>query len=170
MTKIVGIYKITTPDNKAYIGQTRNFAHRVRLHKHSTKQIKLKESINQYGRNAHIFDLIHELPNDITQDVLDDYERLYMDQYRECGIELLNLKQGGANGKHCNESIEKMKGKLGKWMIGRSPSDEIIAKIVSKTKGMKRSEETRRRLSESKKGAKNPMFGKNTNNKPKKNV
>lgn len=53
-----------------------------------------------------------------------------------------------------------MKGKLGKWMIGRKMSKERIQKTASKTKGQKRTDESKLNYRNSRLGDKNPMYGK----------
>jgi group I intron endonuclease len=159
---MIGVYKITSPSDKVYIGQSANIEYRWECYRkgYSKKQAKLHASFKKYGVSAHLFEIVHELPVDIDQLALDNYEQIYMDAYMDCGVELLNLREAGCTGRHSEESKEKMKGKLGKWMIGRKLSAETIAKRTAKQKGMKRSKESVKRYSESKKGANNPNFGK----------
>lgn len=159
---MVGIYKITSPTGKAYIGQSLVIEQRKRYYSYSIKpkQPKLYNSIKKHGWESHRFEVIHELPIDVSQDVLNAYEELYMSQYKECGIELLNVREAGSRGRHSNESIKKMKGKLGKWMIGRKKPREIIDKTTVKITGLKRSDESKARYSLSRLGDKNPMYGK----------
>ena len=79
MNKIVCIYKITSPSNKVYIGQSRNISKRINNYSNLNckKQRKLYNSLKFYGWENHIFSIISELPNDINQTVLDSYEVLY---------------------------------------------------------------------------------------------
>lgn len=168
MVKVVGIYQIKAPDGKMYIGASRNIYQRFNHHKNicTTKHRKLRESLDKFGRNNHEYLILHKLPSDVSDDVIDRYEVFYIEQFKSCGIGLLNLTSGGrVNFKFTQDSIDSMKGKQGKHMKGRRLSDESIEKIRAKLKGIKRSEETKRKLSEGKMGAKNPMFGKHTNNK-----
>ena len=167
MKKITGIYRISSPIGSVYIGASRNILQRFNQHKNKaiTKHRLLRDSLDQYGVKNHKFEIIYVLPHDVLDKVLFDYEELHINQYKEFGITLLNLREGGIGGKHSEETIAKMKGNNGKHMIGRKLSAESIAKRTAKLKGMKRSEEARRNLSLSKMGAKNPMFGKHTNNK-----
>lgn len=156
------IYKITSPSGKVYIGQSMDVEKRWASYRNgnSKKQAKLHASFLKYGVDAHGFEVLCKLPLDTHQIVLDRHEQLFMDLYRETGHELLNLRHAGCTGRHSSTSRQKMKGKLGKWMIGRSLSPETIAKRTAKQKGMKRSAESRQRLSESKRGSKNPRHGK----------
>lgn len=111
VSQIACIYKITSPTDKVYIGQTRNAKIRFRAHR-NFKWCRYKSglinSFNKYGIDSHSFEIIHFLPNDVTQDVLDAYEQLYMDLYSACGIELLNSKEGGYKGSHSDEAKLKM--------------------------------------------------------------
>ena len=74
---MVGIYKITSPTNKIYIGQSWDIKNRWKGYKY-TKQNKsinkLQSSFIKYGLKNHIFEIIHELPYDITQNILDNYD------------------------------------------------------------------------------------------------
>ncbi len=107
---IVAIYKIISPTGKVYIGQTWNLKDRVRHYSklRCEKQRKLYNSFIKYGFDAHKIEIICQLPQDVMQDVLNKYEQLYMDAYRDAGIVLLNLKEAGNNGKHCEETKRKM--------------------------------------------------------------
>jgi len=157
----ISIYKVTSPTGKVYIGQTVDLAKRWSQYRngHSKRQAKLHASFQKHGIDAHGFTELCSLPDGTHQIVIDRHEQLFMDLYREAGYELLNLRHAGCTGKHSKTSREKMKGRLGKWMIGRKLDPGTIAKRTAKQKGMKRSNETRQRLAASKRGAKNPRYG-----------
>lgn len=159
---ICGIYKIISPSGQVYIGQTRDVLTRFRSYWYGRRNdsgTKIISSILLHGANNHSFSIVHELPKDVEDNVLDIYEQLYIDQYRDCFIPLLNVREAGVSGKHSPESINKMKGKLGKWMIGRKPSKDIIEKIVATRKRNNRplSEESRQRYVKMQTGEKNTM-------------
>jgi len=158
----IGIYKVTSPSGKVYIGQSWNLERRFIQYgaKHIKRQPKLYASIVKYGKEAHRFEIIHELPNDVGQDILDNYEQFYMDAYSNAGFDLMNVRGGGSRGKHSEESLKKMRGLLGQWMNGRKLSDETIKKRTEKQKGLKRSDVSKLKLRESKMGEKNPHYGK----------
>ena len=109
---MVGIYKITSPTNKIYIGQSWDIKNRWKGYKY-TKQNKsinkLQSSFIKYGLKNHIFEIIHELPYDITQNILDNYEILYIQLYKNCGFTLLNIRDGGSKGKLSQETKNKLK-------------------------------------------------------------
>jgi group I intron endonuclease len=109
--KIVGIYKITSPSNKVYIGQSWNIKKRFTDYNgtYCKGQKKLWASFQKYSKNKHSFEIVHQLPFDISQEQLTIYEQLYMDSYKAVGIELMNLKDAGAYGKHTAETKEKIR-------------------------------------------------------------
>lgn len=162
LNKYACIYKITSPSGRVYIGQSMDVEKRWASYRngYSKKQAKLHASFLKHGVDTHVFEVLCKLPLDAHQVVIDRHEQLFMDLYRETGHDLLNLRYAGATGRHSLSSRQKMKGRLGKWMTGRSLSPETIAKRTAKQKGMKRTEETKRRLAASKTGNKNPQHGK----------
>lgn len=109
---MIGIYKIKSPSGNVYIGQSRNIMRRFVVYSRisqSKSQPGVHRSFLKHGIRLHDFSVIHELPIDIEQHILDEYEKFYIDQHRDCGFTLLNLKEGGQNGaKHSKESIEKI--------------------------------------------------------------
>lgn len=93
---VTGIYKITSPIGRIYIGRSYNIRKRMITHKSSKcKYGDLKKSFILYGFNSHKIEIIHELPNDVDKTTLDAYESLYIQQYKECGALLFNKNDGG---------------------------------------------------------------------------
>jgi len=126
---IKGIYKITNPKGKVYIGQSINIIKRFSSYKRLIKRSigqKLYNSFLKYGVENHKFEIIHELPIDTEQCILDTYEILYISQFKECGVEMLNLTNGGEGStgyKHNEESKKKMKkSKEGKYLGSNNPN------------------------------------------------
>src|SRR5438105_2673905 len=101
----VGIYKITSPSGKVYIGQSRDIKYRFQRYRRLSCKSKPKilSSLTKYGSCNHSFDIIHSLPLDVSQDIINKYEVFYMELYTACGIDLLNIKGGGSNGRHSEE-------------------------------------------------------------------
>lgn len=172
---MIVIYKIESPSGKIYIGQTRNYKKRMSGYKNISckRQPKLYNSLLKHGVNNHSFTIIHEFPKDITQNILDIYEQLYIDQYRDCSIQLMNIREAGSHGKHSQESIEKLKqANLGKkcsdefkrkrseimkgntLRLGSSQSKETRLKMGNSRRGQVRSEETRLKMRNSALGKK----------------
>jgi group I intron endonuclease len=159
-----GIYKITSPSNKIYIGQSWDIDKRKIYYKNSLckEQPKIYNSIKKYGWMNHKFEIIEEVDT-LNQNILNEKEVYWIKFYRNIGFELLNLREGGSNGKHSLESKNKIglkvKGK-NNGMYGKTHTDES-KKLISQThKGKKISLKTRKKISEGIKGKKNPMYGK----------
>lgn len=130
-----GIYKITSPSNNVYIGQSRNIKRRWSEHFHKCKVIKtvLQRSFIKYGVVEHKFEMVQELPFDISQKEMDSYEQSYIDFYKFLGFTLLNSKEAGCYGKHTDETKEKLR----LLNTGKKLSDETKLKIGLKSKGNK---------------------------------
>lgn len=172
--QVTCIYKITSPSGRVYIGQTINARRRYLGYcsKLAKKQPALFRSIIKYGWAQHSFEIIHELPNDVTQDTLNLYECLYMDAYKDCGVVLLNVKEGGSNGRNSADSIKKANDKWkiwyknnpiegSKWILssiesrrGKALSDDHKEKLSSSLKGRVFSDDHKNSLSISTRGKK----------------
>lgn len=127
-----GIYKITSPTGRIYIGQSTNIIKRWRAYRCSSRCITpIEKSIRKHGHASHLFEVIHEFPKDINQYILDEYEKLYIELYESCGVALLNAKEGGVSGRH---------------------SATTIAIIHSRRVGYRPTEATKRKTSETMKG------------------
>ena len=76
---MIGIYKITSPSGKIYIGQSVNIANRLSKYKNANckTQRVLYNSIIKYGWKAHKFEVLCEC--DIIE--LNDKERYYQDLF-----------------------------------------------------------------------------------------
>lgn len=148
---MTGIYKITSPSGSIYIGQTRDSVTRFRNYKYVRcfNQKRIYNSLLKYGPESHIIEIIHELPNDITQDVLNTYEIFYWQQYKDCNFDMMNIKEPGSNGKHSEETKKKLSVKN----TGYKFTEEQKQNLSKAKKGRKLSEEHKRKLSEAGKKA-----------------
>lgn len=153
---MIGIYKITSPSGKAYIGQSWNIETRFRRYKNlkCKGQRKLYNSLVKYGTDTHMFVIIHKFPSDIRQEVIDEYEKLYWQFYKDCGINMLNIREPGKGGKLSEETKQKLREKDHSYKIGVKQSLETIQKRISKTIGRKMTDVQRKRISDGKKGKK----------------
>ncbi len=143
--KKIGIYKILSPSNKVYIGQSIDIFTRLKRYRQLTckNQHRLYHSLVKHGYDKHIISIIEEC--DI--DSLNERERYWQEFY-----DVLN-KHKGLNC-HYTETNEKHK----------VHSKETIDKISIGNKGKRRSEEEKIKMSERMKGRfigdKHPNFGK----------
>lgn len=135
MNKICGIYMITSPTGKVYIGQSYNIRLRFAVHKSRSKLkkfgCKLYSSFEAHGFERHLFEIVQEFPPDTSKDVLTRYEQFYLDQYKSAGVEVLNIK----------ELVDSSR--------GVKHSDETKRKVIAALTGRICSPETRKKISES---------------------
>ena len=163
-----GIYKITNKiDNKCYIGQSVNLKSRIKSHKSMLKHNNednplLRKATKKYGYEN--FEI--EILKYCKEEELDFYEQYYINYYKSHKKENgYNIELGGNQNKHLSkEQIEKMrKTKKGKLMgkenpfYGRKHTEESKKKISEAKKGNKgclgrfMSEETRKKIGEANK-------------------
>lgn len=129
---MVGIYKITSPSGAVYIGQSWNIERRWKDYRyHKKSKNKLNSSFIKHGFVNHNFEVVHELPNDVTQDILDEYECIYLNQYTDLGFTMLNLRDGGNGGQMSKESKDKMR--ASKTGTKRGPMSEEQKIKISNT-------------------------------------
>jgi group I intron endonuclease len=115
---MIGIYKITNPKGKIYIGQSKNIERRWEEYnklRRCKNQIKLYNSLLLYTPNNHKFEIIEEC----NADQLDEREIYWGSYYNVLTEAGLNLKLGNGRGKVSNETKLKIstanKGKAGKY-------------------------------------------------------
>lgn len=127
----IGIYKIVSPSGKVYIGQSRRLKKRFsnyRCLNNCHEQRILFNSFKKHGVENHVFEVIHPCSIDELNDLEKYYIELYQCTNRKTG---LNIRHGG---------------------LGKIHSPETIEKIRVANQGKKMSEESKRKMSESKKG------------------
>ncbi len=87
---MIGIYKITSPTNKVYIGQSINIEKRLKnylgMHKSMSSQIKLYNSFLKHKVENHIFEILEEC----NLDEINIKERFWQDYYNVISNKGLN--------------------------------------------------------------------------------
>ena len=86
---MTGIYKITSPTRKIYIGSSINIYNRIKYYKslNCKGQTKLYNSIKKYGWENHLFEIVCEC----SKELLYIKERHYGEIYNVLGMYGLNL-------------------------------------------------------------------------------
>ena len=150
---MIGIYKITSPSGKVYIGQGRNIENRFLQYKnkHCKFQVRLYNSFDKYGVENHVFEVIEEC------EITDLNEREY---YWQIEYDVLGL-----NGLNCIITNPKEKVRI----ISEETRDKM-SKAQSKIKpkygkdnpnyGRKHSEEAKKKIGDAQRGELNHMYGK----------
>ena len=139
---MTGIYKITNPKGKIYIGQSIDIENRFKqyLNLHTVKQIKLDRSLIKHGYENHIFEIIEEC----EESELNNKERYYQEFY-DCVNNGLNCKYVQSNEKSGKLSDET-KQKIINSLIGRKHSEETKKLIGSYHKNKIISEDTKLKM------------------------
>lgn len=146
-SKLAGIYKLTFPNGKVYIGRSLHVKARIRAHqKYEESNRLLREAREVWSWEEITVEIIESYPIDINTDkdeldaILDDRERFYIEKYQSNNEKYgYNMFDGGKYGK------------------GYCPTDETKQKLSKANKGRRcspRSEETKRKISEKNKGRK----------------
>jgi group I intron endonuclease len=145
-----GIYKITNPKGKVYIGCSQNVHVRWMNYKNSSKtakQPKLNQSFKTYGFKNHTFEVIEDI------EILLAQREKYWIKFYNSYSEGLNSNTGGGGVESHNKDTRKLISEKGKLNVGKRKN--------SHWKGKTRSEETKQKMSQSQKGKPKPA-----NNKP----
>lgn len=135
------VYKHTSPTNKIYVGITRTDTKRRWQNGYGYRNNKyFKRAIEKYGWDNFKHEILFE---NLTEKEAKLMEQMYIALYNT-----VNPKYG------YNRSLG------GEGTLGYEPSEETNRKISKALKGRIFSKETREKISQSKKGDKNPMYGK----------
>lgn len=146
---MIGIYKITSPSSRIYIGQSINIKKRFASYKilsNCSGQRKLFRSLKKYGAKKHVFEVLTECS--IAE--LNDLERYYQDLYCAAGVNGLNClltKSSNRKGMHSEET----KRKIGISVTGYIHTEETKNKIRNSHIGKVRSQETKDKISQTRK-------------------
>lgn len=142
---MVGIYKITNPKGKIYIGQAYNLNERQGEYRRleCKGQPKLYNSLAKYGFSAHIFEIVEEC----SKTELNLRERYWQDHYNVIGVNGLNCILQNTNEKpkkYSEETRQKMSSSM-KDFIQSERGQEITKKATSKRKHFWTTEEGMKR-------------------------
>ena len=142
---MIGIYKITSPTGKIYIGQSINIEKRFKQYsriQNCDRQTILKRSLEKYSPENHIFEIIEECDTN----ELNNRERYWQEYYDVLSKNGLNCVLTGSDDKvrvWSEETIEK----ITISMTGKIKPDEVKKKISNSMKGRKHSKETKIKMS-----------------------
>lgn len=135
MASICGIYKITSPSGKIYIGESSDIKTRKYYYKISScrKQIKLYSSLKKYGWDLHTFEVIEEC---LFEELL-CRERYWQDFYDVLGSNGLNLEltncgdQKRVMSQASKDKISKANSGANNGMFGKKLSEEHLKTVRS---------------------------------------
>lgn len=151
---MIGIYKITNLLNgKVYVGQSVQLEERKQEHFRCLRKgihdnIYLQSAFNKYGESNFKFEVIEYLTDDAN--LLTQREQYWIDYYGgHQSSTTYNLKEAGIHGKDSQE-LKCIKSKAQKGKKMPKLSEEHKRKISQKLTGIKRSEETKKKMSKPK--------------------
>lgn len=146
---IAGIYAITSPSGRIYIGKSCNIYKRLIQYKnlHCDDQPILYNSLKKHSPEKHFFEIIIKIDGLIENEVLNGHEKAFISMLRENKVSLMNLTIGGDG------------------VVGRKASEEERAANSKRQKeyyrtrraaffGKKHTEQTKKILSDKRKGRK----------------
>lgn len=160
---MIGIYKITSPSGKVYIGQSRNIRKRFSVYKRKKceNQIRIYNSIMKYGWDNHIFEVIEECEIEL----LNERERYWQDFYNVIGKNGLNCILTNIISLNQNNLKIKKPKQLNNFLIlpkeKEKRSYESRLKTSKSMTGKTKSEETRNKTSQTMIGKKRGPYKKN---------
>ena len=146
------IYKLESPSNRVYIGQTVDLEDRIKQYRNymnykGRKQPKLFNSIKKYGwENFKIEILLDNVP----MSMLDNVEIKYIHEYN-------SFK--GLNGLNCTPGGGVLRGE-DHPLFGKKLSEETGKKISNSMKGRKASTQAKENMSKARRGKKQPNISK----------
>lgn len=151
------IYKLTSPSNKCYIGQTINLVERKRTLYNPNKYYsghRLDNAIKKYGIENFQYEIIIQIvesSKEKLREKLDELEKFYIEKYDSYNNGY-NMTLGGSGSNGCFQTeeskrkiSEKAKGRKGS-MLGRHLTEEQKNKISN--------------FAKTRTGEKNPFYGK----------
>jgi len=156
------IYRLVNKSNgKIYVGQTcdldRRYKEYIRLpRKSGNGQNKLKNAIKKYGIESFIFECVAKT----SEEMLDEFEKYYIRTW-DCISNGYNVEEGGRNQKRMSEETKKKLYEHAKKRVGslnpnygkRHTFDLDTRKKMSESKkGIRHSTESKQKMSNSQKG------------------
>jgi group I intron endonuclease len=160
----IGIYKITNPKGRIYIGQSVRIEIRFKYYKRLDCKThrSLYSSLLKYGHENHVFEIVELC--DIG--MLNEKERYYQDYYNVIGLSGLNCRLVSHGEKSGNLSAETI-AKISIANTGKKRSKELVSLLalynkmgIIGIKGTRHSEKTRQKMKDNNTRA---MLGKNHN-------
>lgn len=134
--KIIGIYKITSPSNRIYIGQSINLDKRINKYKKfkCKSQPKIYRSLNKYGFDAHKIEIIEKCPIEKLNERETFWKIYYLEQVNNDWQQVLFCDLYDLGG---GPKSEETRRKIGEGNKGKTMSDEAKSKIGEANTGNK---------------------------------
>lgn len=146
---MIGIYKITSPKGKIYIGQSAKVEKRLAVYKRlrCDRQPRLYNSLIKYGVEKHKFEIVTEC----EMEDLGKLEVYYQELFNCTGKMGLNCIVGSLTSINRNYTLERRL-KCGLANLGRKMSPEAIEKNRIASTGRRHTKESKMKMSKVQKG------------------
>lgn len=134
---MIGIYKLTSPSGKSYIGQSKNIERRLTSYRNlkCKKQQALYNSIFKYGFKNFKVEILEEC----NEEMLNELEVKYITEFKTLSPNGYNLKEGGLIKKFTEEAKTNCKrGKIREWKNYIHTYDEPLLLFNSKFELLKK--------------------------------
>jgi group I intron endonuclease len=141
---MIGIYKITSPNGRIYIGQSIDIQNRFKRYKYldCKTQTKLYRSIIKYGYKNHVFEIVETC----EKNILNERERYWQDFYNSTSKKNLNCRLTKSKDKS-GEMSKESRLKMSKTRTGKKRTGDLIERLRLINTGSKRSDESRLKMS-----------------------
>lgn len=152
---MIGIYKLTSPSGKSYIGQSVNIERRMTKYRNANckAQYGIYNAILKYGFDSFKLEIIHELENsEDVIDILNKLEELEIRTQNTMYPNGYNMVSGGNN----RFASKKHKENLSVSHKGKKMLPQTASALLKANTGRIMSEDTKRMISEKQKGIKKP--------------
>lgn len=148
--KIAGIYKLTSPSGKIYIGKASNLYVRLNnyINLHCKGQRYLYNALLKYGVDNFKIDILFKTDKKYKyiEDLLNAIEIRTIKTFKSTNRDIgYNIKSGGNGGKH-SEETKKL---IGNGNRGKKRSEEFKLNVSKRMSETKRSEESNKKRSNS---------------------
>jgi group I intron endonuclease len=153
---MTGIYKITSPTGKVYVGQAIDIEKRwarYLLPNNCVQQVRLFRSFTKYSAIAHIFEVLEEC-EEVNLNVRERYWQDFYDVLSPNGLNCKLTQTQDRNGR----LSEGTKRRISETKKGRLFSEEHKKSMSEVRKGKSLSEDTKKKMSEAHKGRKKKPF------------
>lgn len=151
---IIGIYKITSPSSKVYIGQSINILKRWKYNYYNLlckQQHKLYNSLKKYGYDKHQFEVIEECNKNQLLEKEIYWKQYYLEQQGWDKVLFCELYDRGGGPRSENTKL-----KISKGLKGKINSEETKKKKSESNKGKIRTKIHSYNISQSNKGKSKP--------------
>ena len=132
---LAGIYMLTSPSGKKYIGQSLDLNSRIYMYKNNyiQKQWAIKAAIDKYGFDSFKVEYLYSDERDnVTVDLLNELEKKFIHEYNTLKPSGYNLTTGGDRGYELSEESKRKISESNKGRNNKSFGNKISNTLKDK--------------------------------------